>query len=73
MPLCAPRLRCWNKVRVVVMEEAPPSAQSENCPFTDGGHRLVHDDIDDFRALLSDLTDAEMERLSNVPYTEEDH
>ena len=70
--LCAALSARQQGASVVVLEKAPPSAQGGNCPFTGGGFRFVHDGIEDLRALLPDLTDAEAERLSMAPYTAED-
>ena len=70
--LCAALSAREQGASVVVLEKAPPSAQGGNCPFTGGGFRFVHDGIEDLRALLPDLTDAEAARLSMAPYTEED-
>ena len=70
--LCAALSAREQGASVVVLEKAPPSAQGGNCPFTGGGFRFVHDGIEDLRALLPDLTDAEAERLRMAPYTAED-
>ena len=70
--LCAALSAREQGASVVVLEKAPPSAQGGNCPFTGGGFRFVHDGIEDLRALLPDLTDAEAARLSMAPYTAED-
>ncbi len=70
--LCAALSAREQGASVVVLEKAPPSAQGGNCPFTGGGFRFVHEGIEDLRALLPDLTDAEAERLSMAPYTAED-
>ena len=56
----------------VVVEKAPPSEQGGNCPYTGGGFRFVHDGIDDLRAMLPELSDSEIGRISMAPYTADD-
>ena len=70
--LCAALAAQEAGASVVVLEKAPAGEQGGNCPYTGGGFRFVHDGIEDLRALLPDLSDAEAGRISMAPYTAED-
>ena len=70
--LCAALAARDEGASVVVLEKAPANEQGGNCPYTGGGFRFVHDGMDDLRALLPDMTDAEAARVSMEPYTARD-
>jgi len=57
-------------VRVLVLERAPEAEAGGNSRFTAGAIRFAYDGVDDLRALMPDLTDAEVEVTDFGTYTE---
>ena len=70
--LCAALAARDEGASAIVLEKAPAHEQGGNCPYTGGGFRFVHDGMNDLRALLPDMTDAEAARVSVEPYTARD-
>ena len=56
---------------VRVLERAPADERGGNTRFTAGAFRVVYDGTDDLRALMPDLTDAEIARSDFGQYTED--
>ena len=56
---------------VRVLERAPADERGGNTRFTAGAFRVVYDGVDDLRALMPDLTDAEIARSDFGDYTED--
>ncbi len=56
--------------RVLVLERAPEAEAGGNSRFTAGAIRFAYDGVDDLRALMPDLTDAEVEVTDFGTYTE---
>ncbi len=68
--LCAALAAAEQGARVLVLERAPEAESGGNSRFTAGAFRCVYDDVDDLRALMPDLTDAEVGRADFGTYTE---
>src|SRR5271156_3687915 len=58
--LCAALAAAQAGARVLVLERAPEAESGGNSRFTAGAFRCVYDGVDDLRALMPDLTDAEV-------------
>ena len=56
--------------RVTVLECAPQELRGGNSAFTAGAMRFAYDGVDDIRALVPDLTRAEIERTDFGTYSE---
>ena len=56
---------------VRVLERAPADERGGNTRFTAGAFRVVYDGVDDLRALMPDLTDAEIARSDFGSYGED--
>ncbi|HXQ46893.1 MAG TPA: FAD-dependent tricarballylate dehydrogenase TcuA, partial [Caulobacteraceae bacterium] len=54
---------------VLVLERAPEAEAGGNSRFTAGAFRCVYDGVDDLRALMPDLTDAEVAQADFGTYT----
>ena len=57
---------------VVVLEKAPEGERGGNTFFTGGGFRFPYNGLDDIRALIPDLSDAEAEDIDVGSYTAAD-
>jgi tricarballylate dehydrogenase len=68
--LCAALAAAQAGARVKVLERAPAPESGGNSRFTAGAFRCVYDGVDDLRALMPDLTDAEVESADFGTYTE---
>ena len=68
--LCAALSAAENGAGVVVLERAPEDESGGNSRFTAGAMRCVYDGVDDLRALMPDLSDAEVSRTDFGAYTE---
>ena len=69
--MCA-ALAAWEGgARVLVLERAPEAEAGGNSRFTAGAIRFAYDGVEDLRALMPDLTDAEVEMTDFGTYTEE--
>jgi tricarballylate dehydrogenase len=68
--LCAALAAAETGARVVVLERAPEAESGGNSRFTAGAFRCVYDGVDDLRALMPDLTDAEVASADFGTYTE---
>jgi len=68
--LCAALAASEAGARVLVLERAPEAESGGNSRFTAGAFRCVYDDVRDLRALMPDLTDAEVERTDFGTYTQ---
>jgi tricarballylate dehydrogenase len=68
--LCAALAAAQAGARVRVLERAPEPESGGNSRFTAGAFRCVYDGVDDLRALMPDLTDAEVESADFGTYTE---
>jgi tricarballylate dehydrogenase len=58
--LCAALAAAERGARVKVLERAPEAEAGGNSRFTAGAFRCVYDGVEDLRALMPDLTDAEV-------------
>jgi tricarballylate dehydrogenase len=67
--MCAALAAAEAGVRVLVLERAPEAESGGNSRFTAGAFRCVYDGVDDLRALMPDLADAEVERTDFGTYT----
>jgi tricarballylate dehydrogenase len=68
--LCAALAAAEAGATVTVLERAPEAQSGGNSRFTAGAFRCVYDGVDDLRALMPDLTDAEVESADFGTYTE---
>jgi len=68
--LCAALAAAEAGARVLVLERAPEAESGGNSRFTAGAFRCVYDGVDDLRALMPDLTDAEVASADFGTYTE---
>src|SRR3954470_412165 len=66
---CAALAAVESGVSVLVLERAPEAESGGNSRFTAGAFRCVYDGVDDLRALMPDLTDAEVGRADFGTYT----
>ena len=69
--MCAALAAHEGGARVLVLERAPEAEAGGNSRFTAGAIRFAYDGVDDLRALMGDLTDAEVEMTDFGTYTEE--
>src|SRR5579864_2183677 len=67
--LCAALAAAEQGARVIVLERAPEAEAGGNSRFTAGAFRCVYEGVDDLRALMPDLTDAEVARADFGTYT----
>jgi tricarballylate dehydrogenase len=68
--LCAALAAAESGARVRVLERAPEAESGGNSRFTAGAFRCVYDGVDDLRALMPDVTDAEAANTDFGTYTE---
>src|SRR5690348_13374154 len=68
--LCAALAAAERGARVIVLERAPEDEAGGNSRFTAGAFRCVYDGVDDLRALMPDLTDAEAASADFGAYTQ---
>jgi tricarballylate dehydrogenase len=71
--LCAALSAREEGARVLVVEKAPESWRGGNTFFTAGGYRFAYNNLDEIRAVIPDLSDAEMESIELDPYPEEEY
>ncbi len=69
--LCAALAAAEQGVSVLVLERAPEEEAGGNSRFTAGAFRCVYNGVDDLRALMPELTDAEVAKSDFGTYTEE--
>ncbi|MBI4573745.1 MAG: FAD-dependent tricarballylate dehydrogenase TcuA [candidate division NC10 bacterium] len=69
--LCAALSAREQGARVLVVEKAPESWRGGNTFFTAGAYRFAFGGLDQIRALIPDLSDAEWESIELDPYPEE--
>ncbi len=70
--MCAALAAREGGARVLVLERAPESETGGNSRFTAGAIRFAYDGVDDLRALMPDLTDAEVAMTDFGTYSEAD-
>jgi tricarballylate dehydrogenase len=68
--LCAALAAAEAGAKVLVLERAPEAESGGNSRFTAGAFRCVYDDVADLRALMPDLTDAEVAAADFGTYPE---
>jgi tricarballylate dehydrogenase len=68
--LCAALAAAEAGAKVIVLERAPEAEAGGNSRFTAGAFRCVYDGVDDLRALMPDLTDAEVASADFGTYAE---
>jgi tricarballylate dehydrogenase len=68
--LCAALAAAETGARVTVLERASEAESGGNSRFTAGAFRCVYDGVDDLRALMPDLTDAEVQSADFGTYTQ---
>src|ERR1700726_812365 len=66
---CAAHAAAEHGVSVLVLERASEAESGGNSRFTAGAFRCVYDGVDDLRALMPDLTDAEAQSADFGTYT----
>jgi tricarballylate dehydrogenase len=69
--LCAALAAAEHGASVLVLERAPEEEAGGNSRFTAGAMRCVYDGVDDLKALMPDLTEAEIRQTDFGTYTEE--
>jgi tricarballylate dehydrogenase len=69
--LCAALAAAEQGVSVLVLERAPHEEAGGNSRFTAGAMRCVYDGVADLKALMPDLTEAELRDTDFGTYTEE--
>jgi tricarballylate dehydrogenase len=69
--LCAALAAEENGAKVRVLECAPEDESGGNSRFTAGAIRFAYDGVDDLRALMPDLSDADVEMTDFGTYTED--
>jgi tricarballylate dehydrogenase len=67
--LCAALAAADQGASVLVLERAPEALSGGNSRFTAGAFRCVYDGVEDLRALMPDLTDAEVASADFGTYT----
>jgi tricarballylate dehydrogenase len=67
--LCAALAAAERGCSVLVLERAPEAEAGGNSRFTAGAFRCVYDGVDDLRALMPDMTDAEVGQTDFGTYT----
>src|SRR5271167_1444831 len=67
---CAALAAAEQGVSVLMLERASEAEAGGNSRFTAGAFRCVYDGVDDLRALMPDLTDAEVSVTDFGTYTE---
>ncbi|MEM7337084.1 MAG: FAD-dependent tricarballylate dehydrogenase TcuA [Actinomycetota bacterium] len=67
---CAALAAAERGAHVVVLERAPEAEAGGNTRFTAGAIRFAYDGVDDLRALMPDLTDAEVAQTDFGTYSE---
>ena len=70
--MCAALAAHEGGAKVLVLERAPEAEAGGNSRFTAGAIRFAYDGVDDLRALMPDLTDAEVAITDFGTYTEEE-
>ena len=68
--LCAALAAAEAGAKVLVLERAPLAESGGNSRFTAGAFRCVYDGLDDLRALMPDLTEAEVASADFGTYAE---
>jgi tricarballylate dehydrogenase len=68
--LCAALAAADAGAKVLVLERAPEAESGGNSRFTAGAFRCVYDGVEDLRALVPDLTDAEVASADFGTYTQ---
>src|ERR1700749_4218290 len=68
--LCAALAAAEAGATVLVLERAPEAESGGNSRFTAGAFRCVYNGVDDLRALMPDLTEAEVESAYFGTYAE---
>ena len=68
--LCAALAAAEAGAKVLVLERAPLAESGGNSRFTAGAFRCVYDGVEDLRALMPDLTDAEVGNADFGTYAE---
>ena len=69
--LCAALAARESGARVLVLERAPEQTTGGNSRFTAGAMRVVYNGVDDLRAIMPDLSDAEVAGADFGTYTRE--
>jgi tricarballylate dehydrogenase len=69
--LCAALAAREGGAEVVVLERAPPEESGGNSRFTAGAIRFAYEGVEDLRALMPDLTEAELARSDFGSYGED--
>lgn len=71
--LCAALSAQEPGARILVVEKAPESWRGGSTFFTAGGYRLAFNSLEQIRALIPDLSDAEWESIELDPYPEDEY
>ncbi len=70
--ICAALAARESGANVLVMERAPEQEKGGNTRYTAGAMRFVYNGVDDLRAIMPDLNDAEIANADFGTYTRED-
>ena len=68
---CAALAARENGASVLMVERAPKELMGGNSRFTAGAFRCVYDGVDDLKAIMPDLTAAEIDRSDFGTYTQD--
>jgi tricarballylate dehydrogenase len=71
--LCAALSAKEQGAAVLVLERAPEETRGGNSHYTGGGFRIVHYGADDIKAIVPDLTDAEIAKTDFGEYSREQY
>jgi tricarballylate dehydrogenase len=66
---CAALAARENGASVLMLERAPTEVMGGNSRFTAGAFRCVYDGVDDLKAIMPDMTQAEIDRSDFGTYT----
>ena len=69
--LCAALAAAEAGAKVVILERAPEEESGGNSRFTAGAVRLAYRGVEDLRALMPDLTEADVARTDFGTYSED--
>src|SRR5712691_9772980 len=68
---CAALAAAEHGISVLILERAPENEAGGNSRFTAGAFRCVYEGVDDLKALMPDLTEAEIANADFGTYTKE--
>ena len=69
--MCAALAARKTRISILVLERAPESQKGGNSRYTAGAMRFVYNGVDDLRAIMPELSDAEIANADFGSYTRE--